>query len=78
MDLTGFFFIFLNVHLFWERKREQAGEGQREGERQSQADSAEPDVGLNLMNHGMMPSANIKSRMLNWLSYPGAWMVFVF
>ena len=64
LDLGSFLIYFFNVYLFiLERERQrkteraQVGEGQSEQERESQADfmlSAEPDSGLDLMNHEIM------------------------
>ena len=48
-------FIFLMV--VFERERASTGEGERQGDRESQAVSAvstEPNVGLKLMNHEIM------------------------
>ena len=61
---------------FWktERDRAQAGVGQRKGDTESEADSrlwavsTEPNVGLEPMNREIMTW----SRLLNWLSHPGA------
>ena len=38
----------------------EGGDRQREGERESQAASTEPDVGLNLTNHEIMTRDEIK------------------
>ena len=43
-------FIFFNVYLFWERKNMRKQGRSREGERESQADTAEPDTGLIFTN----------------------------
>ena len=51
------------------------GGAEGEGERESQADSVlsmEPNVGLNFMTLRPWPKLKPKSRMLNWLSHPGA------
>ena len=64
-----FIYLFLR-----ERKRESTNRvgAEREGERESQADSEEPDVGLELTNSGIMTWAEIKSWTLNQLRHPGA------
>ena len=52
-----------------------AGEGQREGEKESQAGSVlstEPNEGLKVTNLDIVTSAEIKSQRLNRLSHPGA------
>ena len=52
-----FLFFVLKFHLFILREREQAAEGQREGERipsRLYTISVEPDAGLDLMNHEIM------------------------
>ena len=48
--------LFFNVYLFILRESECTSRGgtDREKERESQANSAEPDVGLSLMNHEIM------------------------
>ena len=69
-------FFFKFISLFWEREHKRVGEQQRERERQNPkqapAVSAEPNVGLKLMNSEIMIRAEIKSQMLNQLSHPGA------
>ena len=58
-----------------EQGRGRERERERERERKFQAAStlsAEPDTGLNLTNHEIVTWAEIKSRMLNQLSHPGA------
>ena len=54
----------------------QSGEGQRERREKIPSKlltvSAEPDVGLKLMNREMTTGAEIKSQMHNQLSHPGA------
>ena len=73
MKLKIFFFEFI-----FEREREQAQVGEGQIERRQRipsrvcAVSAEPDVGLELMNHEIMTSVEIKSQTLNQLSHPGA------
>ena len=64
--------IFLNVCLFLrERDRAWAGEGaETEGDTESQvgskcADSSEPDVGLEFMNHEIMTWAEV-GRLNDW------------
>ena len=60
-----------------EREHEQEGGREREGERiPSRLHSVrpEPDVGLDLTNHEIMTRAEIKSRMVNQLSHPGAFL----
>ena len=70
----GFVFFFLS--LFWERERACLPVQREKEERKSQAGSASASrcliTGLKLMNHEAMTRAEIKSRMLNWLSHPGA------
>ena len=70
-------FFFKFIHFKREIEKAQVGEGQREGETESQAGfvhaiRAEADVGLKLMNSEIMTWAEIKSWTLNWLSHPGA------
>ena len=74
-----FIFFKLNVfiYLFWEREREQAGEGQREKGRQRIpwrlcAVCTEFSAGLEHMNYGIMTCAIIKNQMLNPPSHAGA------
>ena len=58
-----------------ERECEWMGEGQREGETESQAGSmlnTKPNAGLDHTVHEIMPRAEIKSWELNQLSHPGA------
>ena len=62
------FIIFLKLFIF-------EGGAERKGERIPSGlhpVSAEPDVGLDLTNRAIMTRAEIKSRMLNQLSHPGA------
>ena len=81
---VSLFHIYLfskNVYLFSERERRR-GEGQRERERGKKSHagsalSAESNVGLDPTNHEIMTSAEIKSQMLNWLSYPGAPLFYI-
>ena len=79
--------IFLMFYLFILRKRERererkcmwAEEGQRERiPSRLHAVSAEPQAGLDLTTCEIMPWAEIKSRMLNQLSYPGTTVMIFF
>ena len=66
------------IYLFWERESEQGRGRERKRDRESQAGStavsAEPDVGIELMNLEVMTSAETKSQMLNQLSHPDAFI----
>ena len=56
------------------REGESKGGAEREGERipsRLRIASAEPNVGLKLMNHEIMTQTEIKSQTLNLLSHPG-------
>ena len=58
--------------IFWES----TGEGQREGERESQASSVpSAQTPIQGLNHDIMTWAKIKSQMLNRLSHPGTPLV---
>ena len=63
------------MFIFRETEQEQ-GRGRERGRKRIPSSvcavSAEPNVGLELMNHEIMTSATIKSLILNWLSLPGA------
>ena len=63
-----------------EREKAQARKGQREREKEIPSRlhtaSAEPDVGLELMNCEIMILAETKSRMLNQQSHPGTPVFF--
>ena len=64
----------LELMYFWEREKARVQERQTERDSESQAGSvysAEPNTGLNPMNHEITTWAEIKSRMLNLLSHPG-------
>ena len=76
--------FYFKDYLFWETETER--EGGRERERMCASGggaernripsrlhtvSAEPNVGLTLMNHEIMTWTEIKSWTLNWLSQPG-------
>ena len=66
------FFVFLFVFL---REREIESKQGRDRDRipsRLRAVSTGPDVGLEPMNHEIMTWAEMKSRMLNQLSHPGA------
>ena len=67
-------FFFKFIYSFWERERKRvSGVGEeREGERESQGGSTEPDAGLNPMNQEITTWAEIKSQTLNRMSHPGA------
>ena len=68
--------IYFERARAWAHGSMRAGEGQREGERESQAGStlsAEPEARLNPMTDcEIMTWAEIKSQILNRLSHPGA------
>ena len=73
-----FYSLFFLIYLFCEREHKLSG-GEEQGERQRERipgrlhnASAEPDVGLQLMNHEIVTQAEIKSWMLHRLSHPGA------
>ena len=70
------YFFFLNVYLFILRESHaHVGEGPRERTRSPsrlRAVGPEPNVGLDLRNWEVMTRAEIKRRMLNRLSHPGA------
>ena len=51
LRFSGFFFKFL---FCFERDRASGGGAERQGEIESQADSAEPDMGLELTNREIM------------------------
>ena len=51
------------IYLFWERERDY--------ERISSTDSAEPDTGLDTTNCEIMTWTEVKSQMLDQLSHPG-------
>ena len=67
--------IFKNVFTYFEREKEWAEEGKKEGERENPKQAshhrAEPDARLQLMNHEIMTWTETKSQMLNQLSHPG-------
>ena len=78
---SGFIFVFLVFTLLFlmfifERDREWVGRGRERGRqripRGLHTVSAQPNVGLELMNCKTMTWAEIKGRMLNQLSHPGA------
>lgn len=74
---TLFFLSLLPIICFLERERRhkrgrEKGQERIPSSRDSPCTSTEPDAGLNLMNHEIMTWAEIKSRLLNRLSYPGA------
>ena len=58
--LVSFLYV-LNIYLFWERERVSKGGAERERERENP--SAEPDAGLELMNHELKPRVG---RLTNW------------
>ena len=68
------------VYLFWERKGESTGEGQKERERENLKQGSTPSAQLRASrrtlggshNHEIMTWAEIRSQMLNCLSHPGA------
>ena len=65
---------FFNIYLFL-----RGGGAEREGDRilsTLRALSTEPDVELELMNRETTTWAKIKSQMRNWLSHPGALIIF--
>ena len=76
--------FFSIIYLFWEKESMSDGGAEREGEgilSRICTDSAEADVGLNLMNLKILAWAETKSRTLNWLSHLGApklWIFFIF
>ena len=72
--------IFFNVcfYLFWGgRGTERENENPKQASRPSTV-STEPDVRLDPMNHKIRTWAEIKSQMLNWLSYPGIPRIMAF
>ena len=77
LGLLIFFFFFNFVYFETEGENMHAREEEtRERKRERIptrlcAVSAEPNVGLDLTNHEIMTSAEIKSQMLNRLSHPG-------
>ena len=62
--------------MYFERERQSTQAGEKQGQKERIPSrfctvSAEPDTGLELTDHEMV-TAEIKSRMLNRLSHPGA------
>ena len=78
------FLNFFNVYLFILRERETEhkqgrgiGRGRERIPNGLHADSTEPDLELDLMNHEIMTWAKTKSWMFNRLSHPGAPLVYI-
>ena len=70
-NVTFFKFFFLTFIYFWDRDRAWTGEGQREGDTESEigsrlwAFSTEPDTGLELTDWEMMTWAEV-GRLTDW------------
>ena len=77
--LTQIFYFFKTlIYLFWERESTSRGAGQREGiSNWLHAVGTELDAGLYPRNCEIMTWAEIKSRVLNWLSHPRAPYLFL-